>query len=298
MAYFTIMTMQQTPFYKLHKDPIDRFITTALQEDIGDGDHTSLSCLSHTQHSSAKLIAKESGIIAGVDLAQIIFKHVNDSIQCNLKIQDGSPILPGDIVMTIEGPQHDLLATERLVLNCMQRMSGIATLTHRLSQKIAHTKCVLLDTRKTTPNFRYPEKWAVNIGGGKNHRIGLFDMIMIKDNHVDYAGGIEKAVQNTVEYLSDHNLGLKIEVETRSLDEVQEALDTKKVDRIMLDNFTPEQVREAVDLINGRTETEASGGITEETIREYAEAGVDFVSMGALTHSVASLDLSLKALEI
>lgn len=296
MAYFTIMTMQQTPFYKLHKDPLDRFITTALQEDIGDGDHTSLSCLSHTQHSSAKLIAKESGIIAGVDLAQIIFKHVNDSIQCDLKIQDGNPILPGDIVMTIEGPQHDLLATERLVLNCMQRMSGIATLTHRLSQKIAHTKCVLLDTRKTTPNFRYPEKWAVNIGGGKNHRIGLFDMIMIKDNHIDFNGNLSNTLRKTQAYLKQNNLSIKTIVEVRNLAEIEECFAFPWIHRLLLDNMSPKELKKAIALIDGRFSTEASGNINENTLVEIAETGVDYASLGALTHSAKNIDLSLKSL--
>lgn len=288
------MTMQQIPFYKKHKGPIDHFIINALKEDIDHGDHTSLSCLSNQQHNSVKLIAKESGIIAGVELAQIIFKQVNNSMQFNVNKQDGSPIIPGDVIMTIEGPQYDLLATERLVLNCMQRMSGIASLTHRLSQKIAHTKCELLDTRKTTPNFRYPEKWAVQIGGGKNHRMGLFDMIMIKDNHIDFNGSISKTLQKTQTYLAENKLSLKTIVEVRNLAEIEECFDFPWIHRLLLDNMSPQELEKAVALIQGRFATEASGNINENNLVEIAETGVDYASLGALTHSAKNIDLSLK----
>lgn len=286
--------MQQIPFYKRYKDSIDQFIINALQEDIGHGDHTSLSCLSNQQHNKVKLIAKESGIIAGVELAQIIFKQVNNSIQFNVNKQDGSPIIPGDVIMTIEGPQYDLLATERLVLNCMQRMSGIASLTHRLSQKIAHTKCVLLDTRKTTPNFRYPEKWAVHIGGGNNHRIGLFDMIMIKDNHIDFNCSISKTLQKTQAYLSENKLSLKTIVEVRNLAEIEECFAFPWIHRLLLDNMSPQELEKAIAFIQGRFVTEASGNINENNLVEIAETGVDFASLGALTHSAKNIDLSLK----
>ena len=286
--------MQQIPFYKRYKDPIDQFIINALQEDIGHGDHTSLSCLSNQKNNKVKLIAKESGIIAGVELAQIIFKQVNNSIQFNVNKQDGSPIIPGDVVMTIEGPQYDLLATERLVLNCMQRMSGIASLTHRLSQKIAHTKCVLLDTRKTTPNFRYPEKWAVHIGGGNNHRIGLFDMIMIKDNHIDFNGSISKTLQKTQAYLSENKLSLKTIVEVRNLTEIEECFAFPWIHRLLLDNMSPQELEKAISFIQGRFVTEASGNINENNLVEIAETGVDYASLGALTHSAKNIDLSLK----
>ena len=286
--------MQQIPFYKRYKDPIDQFIINALQEDIGHGDHTSLSCLSNQQNNKVKLIAKESGIIAGVELAQIIFKQVNNSIQFNVNKQDGSPIIPGDVIMTIEGPQYDLLATERLVLNCMQRMSGIASLTHPLSQKIAHTKCVLLDTRKTTPNFRYPEKWAVHIGGGNNHRIGLFDMIMIKDNHIDFNGSISKTLQKTQAYLSENKLSLKTIVEVRNLTEIEECFAFPWIHRLLLDNMSPQELEKAIAFIQGRFVTEASGNINENNLVEIAETGVDYASLGALTHSAKNIDLSLK----
>ena len=286
--------MQQIPFYKRYKDPIDQFIINALQEDIGHGDHTSLSCLSNQQHNKVKLIAKESGIIAGVELAQIIFKQVNNSIQFSVNKKDGSPIIPGDIIMTIEGPQYDLLATERLVLNCMQRMSGIASLTHRLNQKIAHTKCVLLDTRKTTPNFRYPEKWAVHIGGGNNHRIGLFDMIMIKDNHIDFNGSISKTLQKTQAYLSENKLSLKTIVEVRNLTEIEECFAYPWIHRLLLDNMSPQELEKAIAFIQGRFVTEASGNINENNLVEIAETGVDYASLGALTHSAKNIDLSLK----
>lgn len=286
--------MQQIPFYKKYKDPIDQFIINALAEDIGHADHTSLSCLSNQQHNRVELIAKESGIIAGVELAQIILKQVNDSIQCTVNKQEGSLIVPGDVVMTIEGPQYDLLATERLVLNCMQRMSGIASLTHRLSQKIAHTKCTLLDTRKTTPNFRYPEKWAVHIGGGSNHRMGLFDMIMIKDNHIDFNGSISKTLSKTQAYLVENKLSLKTIVEVRNLAEIEECFEFPWIHRLLLDNMSPQALKKAITLIQGKFATEASGNINESNLVEIAETGVDYASLGALTHSAKNIDLSLK----
>ncbi len=286
--------MQQIPFYKKYKDPIDQFIINALAEDIGHADHTSLSCLSNQQYNRVELIAKESGIIAGVELAQIILKQVNDSIQCTVNKQEGSLIVPGDVVMTIEGPQYDLLATERLVLNCMQRMSGIASLTHRLSQKIAHTKCTLLDTRKTTPNFRYPEKWAVHIGGGSNHRMGLFDMIMIKDNHIDFNGSISKTLSKTQAYLVENKLSLKTIVEVRNLAEIEECFEFPWIHRLLLDNMSPQALKKAITLIQGKFATEASGNINESNLVEIAETGVDYASLGALTHSAKNIDLSLK----
>ena len=286
--------MQQIPFYKKYKGPIDQFIINAFAEDIGDRDHTSLSCLSNQQHNRVELIAKESGIIAGVELGEIILKKVNGSIKCIVNKQEGSPIVPGDVVMTIEGPQYDLLATERIVLNCMQRMSGIASLTHRLSQKIAHTKCTLLDTRKTTPNFRYPEKWAVHIGGGSNHRMGLFDMIMIKDNHIDFNGSISKTLSKTQAYLIENKLSLKTIVEVRNLTEIEECFKFPWIHRLLLDNMSPQELKKAIALIQGKFATEASGNINENNLVKIAETGVDYVSLGALTHSAKSIDLSLK----
>ena len=286
--------MKQIPFYKKYKDPIDQFIFNALAEDIGHADHTSLSCLTNQQHNRVELIAKESGIIAGIELAQIILKQVNDSIQCTVNKQEGSLIVPGDVVMTIEGPQYDLLATERLVLNCIQRMSGIASLTHRLSQKIAHTECTLLDTRKTTPNFRYPEKWAVHIGGGSNHRMGLFDMIMIKDNHIDFNGSISKTLSKTQAYLVENKLSLKTIVEVRNLAEIEECFEFPWIHRLLLDNMPPQALKKAITLIQGKFATEASGNINESNLVEIAETGVDYASLGALTHSAKNIDLSLK----
>lgn len=240
-------------------------------------------------------MVKEEGVLAGVELARGIFKRVDPSLAFEIKLEDGNSIAVGDIAFTVEGPARSILTSERLVLNCMQRMSGIATVTKRLVKLVEGTKAVLLDTRKTTPNFRLPEKWAVVIGGGQNHRIGLFDMVMLKDNHIDMAGGIEQAILRTKEYLRASNRNLKIELETRTLKEVEEVLRVGDVDIIMLDNMSTDEMRKAVWLINGRYKTEASGGITEATIRSVAECGVDYISVGALTHSVKSLDLSLKA---
>ena len=268
----------------------------AIAEDIGDGDHSALSCLDGQKRGKARLLIKEKGVIAGVALAEHLFKYIDPSAEISVYIKDGSTIKPGDIVLEVEGNTIKLLQSERLVLNYMQRLSGIATSASHYAAMVAHTKCTVLDTRKTTPGLRILEKWAVQLGGGDNHRMGLFDMIMLKDNHIDFAGGIVPAVERVRDYLESKNKDLKIEVETRDLNEVLEALKAG-ADRIMLDNFTPEQTKEAVALIGDRAETESSGGITEETLVSYAECGVDFISIGALTHQIASLDMSLKAIE-
>ncbi len=276
---------------------IHDFILRALNEDIGDGDHSSLASIPEGTQGKAQMIIKDDGIIAGLELSKIIFHLTDPSIDVTLFLHDGMEVKKGDIGLTVSGSVHAILRAERLVLNLIQRLSGIATRTAEMKKLIEGTGCVLLDTRKTTPGLRLLEKWAVKMGGGSNHRIGLYDMIMLKDNHNDYAGGITKAVNNTVAYLNEKELHLKIEVETRNLEEVKEALATGKVDRIMLDNFSVEAMKEAVDLINGQVETEASGGITEQTIRKYAETGVNFISVGALTHSVRSMDISLKEID-
>ncbi len=274
---------------------IDEFIDLALKEDIGDGDHTSLATLPQNAIKRAKLLVKENGIIAGVELAEKIFHRYNPQLKIEKLINDGQAVKKGDIVFIVEGKAIDILSCERLVLNCMQRMSGIATLTHEMNKKLTGLSTKLLDTRKTTPLFRTMEKWAVKIGGGVNHRFGLFDMIMIKDNHSDYAGNITDAIEKTKEYLLRTEKNLKIEAEARNLEEVKQILSTGGVFRILLDNFTPDQLKEAVNFINKKVETEASGGITIDNIREYANSGVDYISSGSLTHSCKSLDLSLKA---
>ena len=274
---------------------LHQFITTAFAEDIGDGDHSTLASIPASARSKARLLVKQEGVLAGVELAELIFKHFDSTLTLNVNIQDGSPVKKSDIAFVVEGSSRSILTCERLVLNCMQRMSAIATLTHNLSGLIKGTNASLLDTRKTTPNFRLLEKWAVLIGGGGNHRIGLFDMIMLKDNHIDMAGGIEKAIIQTKEYLRATKKNLRIEIETRNLEEVEEVIRVGGVDVIMLDNMSVEDMRKAVVLIDGKFKTEASGGITEQTIRSVAESGVDFISSGALTHSVKSMDLSLKA---
>ncbi|MBI3233331.1 MAG: carboxylating nicotinate-nucleotide diphosphorylase [Bacteroidetes bacterium] len=272
-----------------------RFVQQAIDEDRGDGDHTSLACIPADKQAKAKLLVKDDGILAGVALAQLIFSMVDVSIKSEVLIIDGSHIKKGDIVFYAEGPAQSLLLAERLMLNCMQRLSGVATATSKLVKLIEGTKAKLLDTRKTTPGMRLLEKWAVTMGGGVNHRIGLYDMMMIKDNHVDAAGGIKNAIERALLYKKEKNKNdLKIEVETRNMEEVNEVISIGGVNRIMLDNFTPEKMKEAVTLIDGRYETEASGGINEETIRTYAETGVDFISVGAITHSVKALDLSFK----
>jgi nicotinate-nucleotide pyrophosphorylase (carboxylating) len=274
---------------------LKNFIASALAEDVGDGDHSTLASIPKAAQSKARLLVKDDGVLAGVELAQLIFQQFDPSLKLDIMLRDGQSIKKGDVAFTVEGSARSILTTERLVLNCMQRMSGIATFTHDLVQRVKGTKAALLDTRKTTPNFRLLEKWAVVIGGGQNHRIGLYDMIMLKDNHIDMAGGMEQAIIRTKEYLRATNKNLKIEVETRNLKEVEEVLRIGEVDVIMLDNMSVDDMRKAVWLINGRYKTEASGGITTETIRQVAESGVDFISVGALTHSVKSLDLSLKA---
>ena len=273
---------------------IAEFIAFSLTEDVGDGDHTSLACIDTAAVGKAVVKIKEDGILAGVDLALKILKYVDDDIQADVRIQDGSMVRNNDIVIEIQGKVQSILKAERLLLNCMQRMSGIATLTRKMVNQISGTKAKLLDTRKTTPNFRVFEKLAVKIGGGYNHRFGLFDMILIKDNHIDACGGITKAIEKANDYLKINKKNLQIEIETRNIDEVKEVLNCGCVNRIMLDNFTTGTLRTAVQLINNKLETEASGGITFDTIREVAECGVDFISVGALTHSYKSLDISLK----
>ena len=274
---------------------IDQIIDQALIEDIGDGDHTSDACIPAEAQGKAKLLVKEPGIIAGVELAKQIFLKFDSNLKVETFINDGASISVGDIILTVEGSSRSILKTERLVLNFMQRMSGIATKTANLNKLIEGTSAKLLDTRKTTPLLRQLEKLAVKIGGGVNHRFGLFDMVMIKDNHIDMAGGIEAAISRTKGHLASIGKDLKIEVEVRDFDELNEVLSVGGIHRIMLDNFHPDDEKKAVDLIAGRFETEASGGITEETIRAHALAGVDYISVGALTHNIKSLDLSLKA---
>ena len=281
--------------YVLDTQLIHQFIKNALTEDVGDGDHTSLSTILPGTQGRAKLIIKEDGVLAGIELAIEIFKEVDANLKVDVLLQDGVTVKVGDIALTVSGSTHSILIAERLVLNCMQRMSGIATKTHRIVSLLKMTKTRILDTRKTTPGLRYLEKWAVRIGGGVNHRIGLYDMILIKDNHVDYAGGISNAITAAQKYLISQNKLLQIEIEVRNLEELSQVLAIGGVDRIMLDNFSFENLRAAVALIDGKFITEASGGITEENVAEYAACGVDFISMGALTHSVKSLDMSLKA---
>lgn len=274
---------------------IDQIVKNALNEDIGDGDHSSLSCVPENAIGSAKLIVKQDGVIAGVELAQRIFKTYDSSLEVTTYIQDGQKVKVGDIAFEISGKSRSILSTERLVLNFMQRMSGIATKTNRIVDLIEGTNAKLLDTRKTTPGIRYMEKWAVRIGGAYNHRFALYDMIMLKDNHIDYAGGVSQAITRANDYLVETGKELKIEIEVRNREELEEVLAEGKVDRIMLDNFTPQEITDVLSRIPDSIETEASGGINEDTIRSYAETGVDFISVGALTHSFESLDMSLKA---
>ncbi len=271
-------------------------IDNALREDIGDGDHSTLACVPAHAIGKAQLIIKEDGILAGIELAEIIFKRFDPSLQIEILLEDGKAVKSGDVAFIVSGSSRSILTTERLVLNCMQRMSGIATQTNKIVSCIEGCATKLLDTRKTTPGIRLLEKWAVRIGGGHNHRFGLFDMLMLKDNHIDYAGGIQPAVLRAIEYLKSKKKNLKIEIEVRNLQELKEVLEIGMVDRIMLDNFSPDEIRDALKLIPTEYETEASGGITLETIRLYAETGVDFISVGALTHSAKSLDMSLKAI--
>jgi nicotinate-nucleotide pyrophosphorylase (carboxylating) len=281
------------PVY-LTDQAIHLFIKSALAEDLGEGDHSSLGAVPVSKICKARLLIKDDGIIAGVEMAEKIFREVSPSLRITFFKHDGEKVKKGEIAFIVEGPAQSVLSAERLVLNCMQRMSGIATYTDRLCKLIEGTGSQLMDTRKTTPNFRLMEKWAVAIGGGKNHRFALYDMVMLKDNHVDMAGGIRAAIENTKKYLSEKNKDLKIEVETRNLQEVEEALSAGGIDIIMLDNMNFNDMKKAVQLIGGKYKTEASGGITESTLRSVAECGVDYISVGALTHSVKSLDLSLK----
>lgn len=273
----------------------DRLIDLAFAEDIGDGDHTTLCCIPEDAVGKSHLLIKEDGILAGVEVAKRVFARFDDTLKVEVFMDDGSEVKKGDIAMLVTGKTRSLLQTERLMLNIMQRMSGIATTTRKYVDLLKGTNTKVLDTRKTTPGMRMLEKQAVKIGGGVNHRIGLFDMILLKDNHVDFAGGIRNAIDKCHKYLDEKSLNLKIEIEVRNLDELEQVLERGGVDRIMLDNFTVADTKKAVDMIAGKYETESSGGITFDTIRQYAECGVDFVSVGALTHSVKCLDMSFKA---
>jgi len=279
----------------LDKEIIHPFIVNALSEDVGDGDHTSLSTIEAGTQGKAKLLVKDTGILAGVELALEIFREVDPNLKVTVFINDGAEVKPKDVAFEVEGDAQAILKAERLVLNCMQRMSGIATTTHQIVQLLQGTNTKVLDTRKTTPGLRYLEKWAVRIGGGVNHRFGLYDMILIKDNHVDYSGGIRQAIENANKYLADTGKKLAIEIEVRNLEELEQVLQTGHVNRILIDNFNFDDLRQAVSMIKGQYITEASGGITINNIREYADCGVDYISVGALTHSIKSLDLSLKA---
>ena len=279
----------------IEHDYLNTFIDNALKEDIGDGDHTSLACIPPTNEGKAQLIIKEKGILAGVEIARHVFRLFDQSMKMTVFIDDGAKVFPGDVAFTVEGKILSILQCERLTLNIMQRMSGIATQTSHFVEKIADTSTKLLDTRKTTPGMRLLDKEAVRIGGGYNHRIGLFDMILIKDNHIDFAGGIEKAIDAANDYLKKHAKTLKIEIEARSLNDVERILKHGKIHRIMFDNFDFETTRKAVEMVNGQYETESSGNINMDNIRDYALCGVDFISAGALTHQIKSLDMSLKA---
>lgn len=276
---------------------IDLIIANAIREDVGGGDHSSLACISEDARGTAKLLVKDNGILAGVGFAKKLLEYVDPGLKLDIKIQDGTPIQYGDVVFYVSGLSHSILKSERVMLNVMQRMSAIATKTHEYVKLVEGTKAKILDTRKTTPGIRALEKWAVTIGGGENHRFALYDMIMLKDNHIDFAGGVSKAIKKTQDYLERNHLNLKIIVEARDFQEVEEILKTGGVDRILLDNFNFEDTRKAVEMIGNRCQTESSGGINKETLRKYAECGVDYISSGALTHSVSNMDLSLKAVE-
>ena len=276
---------------------IDDLIALAFAEDIGDGDHTTLCCIPADEMGRSKLLVKEEGILAGVDVARRVFAAFDPSLEMEVFIEDGAHVKPGDVAFVVSGKVQSLLQTERIMLNIMQRMSGIATMTAKYVKRLEGTKTHILDTRKTTPGLRMLEKQAVKIGGGMNHRIGLFDMILLKDNHIDFAGGIDNAIDRCHAYLKEKGLDLKIEIEVRSFDELDQVLKHGGVNRIMLDNFSVPDTKKAVDIIAGKYETESSGGITYDTIRDYAEQGVDFISVGALTHSVKGLDMSFKACE-
>ncbi len=270
-------------------------IRLAIAEDIGDGDHSSLACIPLNAKGKAKLLVKENGILAGISVAQKVAELISADLKLEICLTDGEEINPGDIAFCLSGPELQILQSERLILNFMQRMSGIATFTNRLVKMVSHTSVTLLDTRKTTPGLRWFEKEAVRIGGGQNHRFGLYDMVMLKDNHIDFAGGIEKAIQLTNSYLQTKGKDLKIEVEVRNFEELETVLRTGNIHRIMLDNFSPKSIRKAINIIDKRYETEASGGINESNLESYAETGVDYISIGAFTHQIKSLDLSLKA---
>ena len=272
---------------------MDELILMALREDVGDGDHSTLACIPPTAQGKAKMVAKQDGILCGIEVAQRVFQLVNSDLKITLTKHDGDAIVKGDLLMLVEGSSASILTAERTALNYIQRLSGIATETHRMVAMLEGLHTRLLDTRKTTPNMRLLEKYAVKCGGGTNHRIGLYDMVMLKDNHIDFAGGIEAAIDRTHDYLKSNNKNLRIEIEVRNLDELERVMQHGGVDRIMLDNFDTETLRKAVQRIDGQYETEASGGITETTLRSYAETGVDFISVGALTHHIKSLDISL-----
>ena len=273
----------------------DKLIDLAFAEDIGDGDHTTLCCIPEDAMGKSHLLIKEDGVLAGVEMAKKVFARFDPTMKVEVLLQDGTHVKKGDIAMIVEGKTRSLLQTERLMLNIMQRMSGIATMTAKYVKRLEGTKTHILDTRKTTPGLRMLEKQAVKIGGGMNHRIGLFDMILLKDNHVDFAGGIANAINRCHEYLKEKGLDLKIEIEVRNFDELRQAMECGGINRIMLDNFSVEDTKKAVEIVAGKYETESSGGITFDTIRDYAECGVDFISVGALTHSVKGLDMSFKA---
>lgn len=275
---------------------LDIIISNAIREDVGDGDHSSLACIPKTAKGKAKLLVKEAGVIAGVEMAKRIFKYVDSNLKVETFINDGETVAYGDVVFFVEGSSQSILKSERLVLNVMQRMSAIATKTKQFADLLKGTKTKILDTRKTTPGIRAIEKWAVKIGGGENHRFALYDMIMLKDNHIDFAGGVSKAIEKTKHYLEVNKLDLKIIVEARSIDEIKEILEHEGIHRILIDNFDFAQTRKAVQLIGNKCQTESSGGINLETAKKYAECGVDYVSSGALTHSVYNMDLSLKAI--
>lgn len=280
---------------KSKKELTDELLNLAFAEDVGDGDHTTLSTIPADAMGRSRLIIKEEGVLSGVDIAREVLAKVDPSIKMEVMIEDGAHVKPGDVAFTAQGPVRSLLVAERTMLNIMQRMSGVATMTARYQKELEGLHTKVLDTRKTTPGMRMLEKEAVKAGGGMNHRIGLFDMILIKDNHIDFVGGIEKAIERAKEYCRENGKNLKIEVEARSLDDVRRILEAGGVDRVMFDNFTPELTAEAVKIVGGRMETESSGGITLENLRKYGETGVDFISVGALTHSVKGLDMSFKA---
>jgi nicotinate-nucleotide pyrophosphorylase (carboxylating) len=294
--YYTQKNNTNNMDEKIVNQLIDELIRLSFAEDIGDGDHTTLSCIPADAVGKQHLLIKEAGILAGVDIARRVFAAFDPELKMEVFIEDGTPVKPGDVAFVVTGKEQSLLQTERLMLNIMQRMSGIATMTHRYVERLQGTHTRVLDTRKTTPGMRILEKMAVKIGGGENHRIGLFDMILLKDNHVDFAGGIHNAITRAKEYCKAKGRNLRIEVEVRNFKELDEAL-AEGVDRIMFDNFTPEDTRRAVEIVGGRCETESSGGITYDTMLPYAQAGVDFISFGALTHSVKGLDMSFKAVK-